>query len=267
MNRYLKRLAGEILPPVVMSSYRKMRAARAYRGRYATWEEACAASSGYDAPAILEKTAAAMALVKAGKAAFARDGVAFPEPDYPYYLLSALLRQAAKDGGRLSVLDFGGSLGNTYFQCKPWLEGIPQLSWCVVEQETHVKRGDAQFADSALSFHASVGECAEKRPNFLLLSSVLQYLKAPFLELESLLDLEPESVLIDRTPTDPSGKGYLTVQEVPPEIYPASYPSWIFSRSELVKAVGQKYALLDEFLSLDRLDPAVEHRGFLFVRK
>ena len=43
--------------------------------------------------------------------------------EYQFPLLSGLLYAAARDGG-LSVVDFGGALGSTYFQCRDFLCGV-----------------------------------------------------------------------------------------------------------------------------------------------
>jgi putative methyltransferase (TIGR04325 family) len=77
------------------------------------------------------------------------------------------------DKGRLTVLDFGGSLGSTYFQNRKFLNFIGDLSWNIVEQPHFVKTGRLYFQNEILHFYYDVEECVKKEnPNVLILSSV-----------------------------------------------------------------------------------------------
>jgi putative methyltransferase (TIGR04325 family) len=96
-----------------------------FTGDYKSWEDAQKNSTGYSSPEILEKTRAAVLKVKAGQAEFERDSVAFDRPQHEFPLLAGLLRAAAAANGCLSVLDFGGSLGSTYFQSRKFLSTRP----------------------------------------------------------------------------------------------------------------------------------------------
>jgi hypothetical protein len=62
--------------------------------------------------------------VLAGKQAYERDGVLFDKIQYSWPLLSVLLWVALKNDGRLEVVDFGGSMGTTYFQNRKYLDPI-----------------------------------------------------------------------------------------------------------------------------------------------
>lgn len=90
----------------------------AYVGDYPDFAAARACSTGYESGAILERTRAALHKVLRGEAAYERDSATFAQLALPYPLLAVLLRVAARNSGRLSILDFGGSLGSTYFQCR-----------------------------------------------------------------------------------------------------------------------------------------------------
>src|SRR5450755_262798 len=89
-----------------------------YSGDYPSFAEARARSNGYEASVILERTRTALHRVLRGEAAFERDSVTFDKLELQWPLLAMLLRVAAENGGQLSVLDFGGSLGSTYYQCR-----------------------------------------------------------------------------------------------------------------------------------------------------
>lgn len=203
-------------------------------GDYASWGEALAASTGYDDAAILEKTRVAALKAKNGEAAFERDSLAFERAEYAWPMLAALLWVAAKDGGRLSVLDFGGSLGSTYFQHRAFLAGISGLRWNVVEQAGHVEVGRREFQDERLGFHPTIADAvADSAPNVVVLSSVLQYLDRPHEILTDILELDCDNLVLDRTTVWDGSRDRLCVQHVPPAIYDASYPCWVFSEGEL----------------------------------
>ena len=145
-----------LLPPLLFNGLRRLRNSHVKRevirfiGDYRTWAEAEQASTGYSAANILEKTRSAMLKVKSGEAAYARDSVVFDKITYPFPVLAGLLRARAMDGNRLSVIDFGGSLGTTYFQCRDFLSSAGPFRWSVVEQSEHVKCGQTEFADGQL---------------------------------------------------------------------------------------------------------------------
>ena len=225
----------------------------AFSGSYDSWEAAVHDSTGYDAPVIVEKTRAALLKVKNGAAAFERDSVLFDKPDYPFPIINAMLGQALRSEGRLSVLDFGGSLGSSYFQCRSCFSGLKVLRWHVVEQAAHVACGRRDFENEELRFYETVDECftAEPEPNVLLLSGVLPYLKAPHTELERLLDLNIPTVIIDRTAFLPGDVDRLAVEQVPAAIYQASYPFWFLSETKFQHAIGKQYRIVATFTPVD----------------
>ena len=130
-----------------------------------------------------------------------RDSLIFDHIEYSYPLLSGLLWIAGINKGRLNVLDFGGSLGSTYFQNKYFLDSIPQVNWCIVEQPDFVRTGTELFADERLHFFDSIESCISAYDiNLVLLSSVLQYLEKPYELIENIISKHPEFIIIDRTP-------------------------------------------------------------------
>ena len=245
-----------------------------FTGDYASWDEAKSASDGYESAVILDRTTAALLKVKRGDAVYERDSVVLDQPEYPFPVIAALLRAAVVQGGRLSVLDFGGSLGSTYFQCRRFLIKAASVEWLVVEQAGHVARGRQLFEDNGLRFFESAGECVQKhRPNVLLLSGVLQCLPDPHAMLRSLLALQLPHLVIDRTAFLRGDRERLTVQAVPEWIYPASYPSWFLSESRLTQAITDAgYQLVADFKGTDNLSPkdapgSGYYKGFIFDLK
>lgn len=239
-------------------------------GTYSSWSAAQADSAGYDAGVILECTRAALLKVKRGEAVYERDSVLFNEVQYAWPLLAGLLWVAAKRGGRVEVLDFGGSLGSTWFQNRAFLSGLEAVGWNVVEQPATVEVGLREFADETLRFYPSVAAClADRHPDVIILSSVLQYLEHPYDLLDELARLTNADLIIDRTPFWEGAADRLCVQQVPPTIYPASYPSWIFAEARFRSMLSLHWDEMARFDNADRLPGPVPfaYRGFLAARR
>jgi putative methyltransferase (TIGR04325 family) len=241
-----------------------------FRGDYFSWTEALSASSGYDSPTILSKTVGAVQRVKSGSAAFERDSVAFDKLEYNWPFLAALMLAAARDRGRLNVLDFGGSLGSAYLQNRRFLSTLESVIWSVVEQATHVTKGKELLASDNLRFYHTVEDCIqETAPTTVVLGSVLQYLEHPDLIFRKLCALDSaKTIIIDRTPFWDGSRDMLCVQHVPSWIYDASYPSWIFSRDRFAEQIGPDWHVLERFESFDKLTGPVDltFEGMILTR-
>lgn len=218
-----------------------------FTGDYGSWQEALRCADGYDQPQILDKAVAAMRAVRDGHAAYERDTVVFDRMEYTHPLLAWLLYAAGREDGRLSVLDFGGALGSSYYQHRGLLGHLRELKWGVVEQAHYVEAGRAEFRTAYLDYFYQTQECMQAiTPNFMLLSSVLQYLTEPWAMLEDFLGLGVPYVLIDRTMAQRLGPDRLVVQSVPPSIYPASYPAWMLDASRLEECFSRcNYEVMD----------------------
>ncbi|MDV3001980.1 MAG: hypothetical protein N5P05_003586 [Chroococcopsis gigantea SAG 12.99] len=73
-------------------------------------------AEGYDKDIILETVKNSLLQVKEGQAIYERDSVLFDKIEYSFPVLTMLLKVALENDSKLSVLDFGGSLGSHYFQ-------------------------------------------------------------------------------------------------------------------------------------------------------
>jgi len=243
-----------------------------FTGDYASWDDATQSSTGYDAGVILEKTCAALLKVKNGEAVYERDSVLLDKIQHSFPVLAGLLRAAQAHDGRLCVVDFGGALGSSYFQCRDFLRVVQRLEWLVVEQPAHIACGRKNFESDQLRFYSTIEECMTgHQPNALLLSSVLQYLPNPYQILQKLLSHRISHVIIDRTAFLVSGRERLTVQHVPDSIYPASYPAWFFSERKFKAAIESAgYVLAADFPGTDNLSPEGEKayfKGFIYERR
>jgi len=235
-------------------------------GDYPSWKEAEASSKGYDNAVILEKVKTSLLKVKNGQAAFERDSVLFDTPQYDWPIIAALTWIAAQHNGRLNILDFGGSLGSTYYQNKKFLDPLDDVRWNVVEQSHFVTAGKQDFEDDRLRFYFSIEECiAENKINVALLSSVLPYLQKPYDQLQ-IFDQFP-FVIIDKMPLISSSRDRITIQKVSPKIYPASYPSWFFSEQAFRDFTASRWRTVAEFEREINANFPAKFKGFVFMKK
>jgi putative methyltransferase (TIGR04325 family) len=259
IHRQLKSL----LPPALLSVINNFLGRKIkYCGDYRNWSEAELKATGYDSDKILQQTLAATRKVLNGKAAYERDGVTFPTPAYAWPLLTSLLWIASRESNRLEILDFGGSLGSSYFQHKTMLEKI-DLHWGVVEQTHFVAAGINLINDPQLDFYPSIGNYTEnKAPQTVLLGSVLQYMEKPYQLLSDINDSAAQYLIIDRTPLSSVLEDKILVQKVPASINAASYPLWILSKRKLLESLTVNWQVITELPSPEGV--ASSNKGLQF---
>ncbi|HET6325074.1 MAG TPA: methyltransferase, TIGR04325 family [Planctomycetaceae bacterium] len=275
MRAGLKHWLADWIPPHLRRALRgaTTNGAVSYSGNFETWEQARRHSDGYDAPAIVERVAQAQLKVARGEAAYERDSVLFDKIEHSYPLLMGLLRAALQNGGTLNVVDIGGALGSTYFQCRGMLEGVASLQWNVVEQPAFVACGVERFQTEQLRFFPDLRSClAAGSVDVAIVSGVLPYLEDPHAMLREVAEAKLAHVILDRTPLW-AADDRLTVQSVPPSIYGfrVSYPAWILNRERVLSHFVPQYRLVDEFEALAgaiHVDGLIAHdTGLLFERR
>lgn len=245
-------------------------------GDYASWEQLTALSGGYEGGPILEKTRSSLLKIKNGEAVYERDSVLFDQKMYPYAVISALLYVAAECGNELNVLDFGGSLGSTFYQVRDLIPPAVKLHWSVVEQENYVRCGQHDFQDDILRFHFTISQSlAAKRANVLLLSSVVQYLEKPHAFLEEIREYDFKYIIIDRTAfVQDERADRLTLQIVPPDIYEARYPAWFFNEKRFmehfrdyeVKMEFESFVPGEQQMEIDHVKAGYD-KGFFLIKR
>jgi putative methyltransferase (TIGR04325 family) len=260
----------EIIPPFFEKVYKSFKYQEKYGffGNYSSWEAAKQASTGYEADIILEKTRTAMLKVKTGEVPYARDSVCFNKVEYFFPLLASLLKIALANQDHLSVLDFGGSLGTSYYQCKPFLEDLKVLKWSIVEQTQFIECGKREFENEELKFYPDIPTCLQSEtPNVILISSVLPYLPDPYQFLKDVINYQFPYIIIDRTGFTLQGGDHLTVQRVNPKIYEASYPAWFLDERKFLDIFTDKYKLITDFDGFERANIASKFKGYFFQLK
>jgi putative methyltransferase (TIGR04325 family) len=249
VSRHMKQFGRRAMPKPLRTHVRRWFAWQWFRGDYPTWAAARAASGGYEGDEILARVLDATLKVQAGQAAFERDSVVFQEPDPDTPLLMALqeVRRATDSG--LRVVDFGGSLGSTYWRARAHLPLDGIQVWDVVEQARFVEAGNTHVRGERLRFFQTVGEANENPHDVIICSTTLQYLERPADVLARWGELDIPFLLLNNVPLHDSGPTRLRVQHVPPSIYPASYPVWFFNRAEFLGWVQPHYDIVQEFAS------------------
>lgn len=243
-----------------------------FTGNYPTWEDASAICSGYDSDIIIDKVKKSLQLVRDGKAVYERDSVIFNKIEYSQPLLIGLLFSSTLSGGSLKILDFGGSLGSSYFQNRKFLSKLKVVEWSIVEQEKMVSIGKSEFENKELRFFHTIKEAVKvRKPNTVLLSSVLPYIKNPYEILALIKSFHFETILIDRTPFFVEDlPDRITVETVPPEIYDAKYPTWFLNYKKFLNFFSDSYELIEEFEAMDKYslaDAEVIYRALILKLK
>lgn len=266
----LSAFARDWMPPVIFRQICRIYVDQVrFEGRFHSWEEAALQATGYDAEAILTKVLAATLKVKRGEAAFERDSALFDEIVYAWPVLAGLMWTAARNGGRLNVLDFGGALGSSYFQNRKFLRSLPEVRWNVVEQPHFVETGLKNVQDDQLRFYKSIDEClTENRVNAVLLSGVLQYLPSPFDVLGKLASINADTLILDRTSFSLNDEqDIIRMQHVPENIYKASYPCYVFNENKLRQFILEKgFQLTEAFAAHDKFDSNSHWRGHIYKK-
>jgi len=240
-------------------------------GNFRSWEEAQAASIGYNTDTIIQKVKTSLLKVKEGEAIYERDSVLFDQIEYAWELLSALMWIAAQNKGELNLIDFGGSMGSTYYQNKMFLDKLPKVCWNIVEQSEYVKEGVELFEDDKLRFYYTIDDCyagSSDKIHVILFSSVLQYLPYPYDILEEAIDHGAEYIIVDRTGFTLNDKERITVQKVSPKIYEATYPCRFFNEKEFLLFFNNHgYECVIDFEALDHVNIPSKYKGFIFRKK
>lgn len=242
-----------------------------WKGDYATWEEAQKVATGYDSENIINKVRESLLKVKNGEAVYERDSVLFDKIEYSWEVLAIIMWVAVQHEGELNLIDFGGSLGSTYYQNKAFIDKLRRVNWNIIEQPSYVDEGIKYFQNEILRFYYSLDDFFKKNEgnnaDIILFSSVLQYLDDPYSIIKQAMDHQIKYILVDRTGFTLNEKERITLQKVPDKIYRATYPCRFFSEPEFLSFFKENnYTLIFDFNALDQANIPSVYKGFLFER-
>jgi len=274
MHLKIKNIIKKITPPVLLDFYFSFVNPYGFRGEYKNWKIAENSSSGYNSETILNKTKDSLNKVKNGEAVYERDSYLFDKIQYAWPLLASLLHVASTNDNRLNIIDFGGSLGSTYYQNKLFLSQLKDVKWNIVEQPMVARCGQKNFENERLKFYASPEEClAENDSGAVLFSASLQYVSEPYKVLDYFFQKKIRYFILDRLVINKT-KDLITVQNVDPLIYKASYPLWIFKEENILEYFAKNnYELMVDFDSLggdfiiQKTGIRGSYKGYLFKLK
>lgn len=255
----------DLIPPALFRLYAGY---RIYKGPYASWSEAVKISKKNPQSNMLKRVARSTHNIINGQSAYERDSVEFDHIEYSWPLLSGLLFAALLNKNSLRVLDFGGSLGTTYYQNRLFLNKIPSLQWGIIEQPDYIEYGKKNLKQQKTKFYSTLSECVEKmKPNVVIFGSVLQYLAQPYETIREVCNVvNPSLIIVDRTPmTDKNESVY--VQHVPKKIYSGSFPYWVLNEEKLLDAFNKSHYELLELYTCDFLSSFnFVFKGYIFLR-
>ena len=239
-----------------------------FEGPLASWEEASQRASGYKDKEILEKVLSAALKVKTGEFAYEQDSVLFNTIHYSWPVIAGLMHSAARNEGKLCVLDFGGSLGSSYFQNREFLKDLREVRWLVVEQPHYVEQGRRLFQDNRLLFFPSIDNClACETPQLALISSTLQYFPESTYLLRKIASSNVETIIVSRTPFSQNDRDLYFLQVVDPSIYVATLPFRVLSSTIFLKTLlDLGYTLKASNFSKEGTHPHFSYGDYIFVR-
>lgn len=270
MNSSCKEIIKNLVPPILSEICLNIMAKYGFFGNYLNWDEAKRASTGYDSDRILNKVKDSLFKIKTHEAVYERDSVLFDKIEYSWPLLAGLMWIAANENGKLNLIDFGGSLGSSYFQNRVFLQTLKEVEWNIVEQKHFVECGKNHFEDGILKFYESIEDCLGKQkqaPNTILLSGVIQYIEKPYELIDYMINKKFKYLIFDRTTFNRRNNDKLVVQRINPAIFKASYPCWFLNKNRFLQMFENKYILISEFKSFenseDRNSPLFH--GFIYI--
>jgi len=247
------------IPPIILKLFKCFRSERfiQFKKTELSWDDAFKKTvKGYTAEPILIKCRDSLLKVKSGEYPYERDSVLFTEKELFYPLLTALLYVSMENSKYLNIIDFGGSLGSTYFQSRDILKQVGiKINWNVIEQENFVQCGKKYFEDDELHFINNIDEQINRNGEIsvCLFSSVLPYLKEPYTILDSIERHNIKYIIIDRTVfLENASEDLLTIQRIPPEIYDALYPAWFLSLDKFLSHMKKYYDVVFRWQTLDQ---------------
>jgi len=271
--RTLKKMLPRWLKDMLMLSYSFRVTKDYYFGKYETYLEAKQFASGYDDERILKKAIYAAQLVSENKVLFERDGFLFHKYFYSNPIQIVLSMIGGSQKNYLNVVDYGGSLGSSYFQYQPLLHFFKKVSWRIIEQEKICRASLDIFKGGDLRFYSSLNECiTDCNPNIdlMLFSSSLQYLEDPLSILSGASAVNSRYLVLDRISVSNDERDWVTIQYVR-STYKASYPVWIFSERALLQSLSKVWRLLYSENSLENQiefykGRKIQLKGYIFEK-
>lgn len=266
----VKALARRVTPPLIWdaaSRVRRRAVPAVFDGPLTSWAEAEALATGWESPAIVDKTLALSLKMRDGEIAFQQDTLVHERVTYSPTIL-AFLARASATGTPLDIIDFGGSLGTNYYQNRAIIapaEARGSLKWRVVELPKTVALGRKHFANETLRFYDDWQSAADEAhdPKMLFTGS-FQCVPDPLTLLDEVAGRHIPLIAFDRLLVSPAAAHEVYVQRPPARYYAATMPVWCFSRSAFeAEMAARGYDLIAEFEQVTQF----AHVGLIFAHR
>lgn len=184
---------------------------------------------------------------------------------------SYVLARAAQRKTRLSILDWGGALGNYAAVGNAVLPEV-SLDFTVKERADLCAAGHALLPE--VSFTSSDDDCFRRRYDLVMANNSLQYAANWRDSVRQLADASESWLFIMSVPVVRKARSFVVVQRPQRHGLGADYISWVFNYDELLRQVtGSGFILQREFLAFGtdrqyyRKAPETSQvLGFLFRR-
>lgn len=213
-----------------------------FSGPYKNWETADNKSTGYDSDEIFFKTKKSAEIVQRTQKGYERDSLIYYDEDFDDTFLLNIESYKKQKDKTLNILDFGGSLGSLYFKYKKKLKN--NCNWSIIDQKKIVEEGIKNFENKELKFFYSVNDYKNLfKPDIVLISSSLQYLRNYKEVLNDLISLDPKYIIFFKTPFSHKSFDEIYIQKPLKHIYNSTYPSWIFSYDLFINIFEQNFEL------------------------
>jgi putative methyltransferase (TIGR04325 family) len=254
-----RRSLRSIMPPFVVAGIRRLRHEWVYaEGGWPVEEDV--ESGGWAASGVVESYRAGFASFRAairpqeplGIPHEVHAGQEFWNNDPPAHNLvltyGYVLARAARSSDRVSVLDWGGGLGNYYLLSRELLPEV-ELDYHCKEVAPIAAAGRLELPQ--VTFHDS-DSCLNRRYDLVLVSSSLHYEENWQSRLAALAGAAGRYLYIARLPVALDGGSFVVVQRPYRRGYATEYAGWVLGREEFLHvATGVGLVLEREFLSED----------------
>jgi putative methyltransferase (TIGR04325 family) len=180
--------------------------------------------------------------------------------------LGYVLARTAHSQQRISVLDWGGGVGQNFPLARTLLPEV-EIEYHCKDVPTLTAVGRDLLPD--VTFHDD-DSCLERSYDLVLASSSIQYIERWRDALRKLAGSTERFLLLTRTPTVDQNESFVVIQRGQPYGFGTDVLEWFLNRRELLDcAEGASLGLVREFMMLDStpargVPEQARYRGFLF---
>ena len=239
MQDSLKKIAREWLPPKIVELVKMSvihSKCRGFSGQYESFQKALEHCGGYEDKSIIERS---IALAK--EKTYVDTWIRGQTINLFAALSLVLLNKPISRN--LRVLDFGGGLGDHYYDFLRFIPNQIELCWDICETPAMVKAGK-KFFGKEISYEDDLHKIDERKEfDLILTSGTLQYVDNPEEYFNKLSLLKSDYIIIDRISLIDIAQDAIAIQNVPKELYDASYPVWFFSQNKWISKFQEDYII------------------------